>query len=96
VTSEVGDISKRGLVEFEMQNLLSSNMMEWLQFCDHCVVRKTHRLKFDTGNMCQVDPLSMLMKTCEVRRKLIIIREGIIPQYHRRLLKEGVDLYLEK
>lgn len=37
------------LVELKKQNLLNCGKVDKLEFCDHCILGKSHRLKFGTG-----------------------------------------------
>ncbi|XP_027368866.1 uncharacterized protein LOC113874851 [Abrus precatorius] len=58
-------ISERGLVELNKQKPLGDDRMEKLEFCGHCIMGKSYRLKFETS-MYPVDHLSMLTRTCGV------------------------------
>ena len=45
----LGHVSERGLHELEKQNLLGGDKLDKLEFCDHCVLGKSHRISFGTG-----------------------------------------------
>nr|KYP64673.1 Retrovirus-related Pol polyprotein from transposon TNT 1-94 [Cajanus cajan] len=45
----LGHVSERGLIELEKQNLLKGDKLDKLEFCEHCVLGKSHRVKFGTG-----------------------------------------------
>ena len=45
----LGHVSERGLHELEKQNLLGGDKLDKLEFCDHCVLGKSHRITFGTG-----------------------------------------------
>ncbi|XP_027340957.1 uncharacterized protein LOC113854254 [Abrus precatorius] len=52
----LGHISERDLVELNKQKLLGDDRMEELEFCDHCILGKSHRLKFETGKHASSRP----------------------------------------
>jgi hypothetical protein len=41
-------VSKKGLIELKKQNLLNSDKLDKLYLCEHCVLGKSHRVKFGT------------------------------------------------
>ena len=45
----LGHISEKGLIELEKQHLLMGDKLHKLEFCDQCVLGKSHRVKFGTG-----------------------------------------------
>jgi len=45
----LGHVSERGLVELVKQGLLRKNKLDKLEFCEHCVLGKQHRVKFGSG-----------------------------------------------
>ncbi|WVZ07194.1 hypothetical protein V8G54_020540 [Vigna mungo] len=45
----MGHISEKGLEELEKQNLLLGDKLQKLDFCDHCVLGKSHRIPFGKG-----------------------------------------------
>ena len=45
----LGHVNERGLVELEKQNLLNGNKLDKLEYCDHCILSKSHRVKFGTS-----------------------------------------------
>ncbi|RZB53427.1 Retrovirus-related Pol polyprotein from transposon TNT 1-94 [Glycine soja] len=45
----LGHVSERGLHELEKQNLLGGDKLDKLEFCDHCVLGKSHRISFGIG-----------------------------------------------
>ena len=45
----LGHVSERGLHELEKQNLLGGDKLDKLEFCDHFVLGKSHRISFGTG-----------------------------------------------
>ncbi|WVZ12067.1 hypothetical protein V8G54_016597 [Vigna mungo] len=45
----MGHISEKGLEELEKQGLLMGDKLHKLDFCDHCVLRKSHRIPFGKG-----------------------------------------------
>ncbi|RDX86307.1 hypothetical protein CR513_32380, partial [Mucuna pruriens] len=55
---KLGHVSERGLVELEKQNLLTSDKLDKLGFCDYCILGKSHGIKFGSGCMFLVDPLT--------------------------------------
>jgi len=44
-----GHVSENGLHELEKQNLLGGDKLDKLEFYDHCVLGKSHRISFRTG-----------------------------------------------
>jgi len=42
-------ISESNLMELEKKNRLEGYQMERMEFCDHCVLEKSHKLKFETS-----------------------------------------------
>ncbi|WVZ00942.1 hypothetical protein V8G54_027011 [Vigna mungo] len=45
----MGHISEKGLEELEKQDLLLGDKLQKLDFCDHCVLGKSHRIPFGKG-----------------------------------------------
>ncbi|WVZ23807.1 hypothetical protein V8G54_002351 [Vigna mungo] len=45
----MGHISEKGLEELEKQGLLLGDKLQKLDFCDHCVLGKSHRIPFGKG-----------------------------------------------
>ncbi|WVZ05356.1 hypothetical protein V8G54_018702 [Vigna mungo] len=45
----MGHISEKGLEELEKQDLLLGDKLQKLDFCDHCVLGKSHRIPFGRG-----------------------------------------------
>lgn len=45
----IGYISKKGLHYLHKQNLLNDDKIDSLDFCDHCVLGKQHKLSFSTS-----------------------------------------------
>ncbi|WVZ11552.1 hypothetical protein V8G54_016082 [Vigna mungo] len=45
----MGHISEKGLEELEKQDLLLGDKLQKLDFCDHCVLGKSHRILFGKG-----------------------------------------------
>ena len=45
----LGHVSERGLQELGKQKLLCGDKVEQLPFCDHCVMGKARRVRFNTG-----------------------------------------------
>ncbi|KAL5554210.1 hypothetical protein UlMin_041611 [Ulmus minor] len=45
----LGHVSERGLKELSNQSLLCGDSVGKLEFCEHCIVGKQSRLKFNTG-----------------------------------------------
>ena len=46
---KLGHVSEKGLVELEKQQLLMGDKLQKLDFCDQCVLGKSHRVQFGTG-----------------------------------------------
>ena len=42
----LGHVSERGLVELAKQGLLGKEKLDKLEFCEHCILGKQHRVKF--------------------------------------------------
>jgi len=42
-------ISEKGLVELHNRNMLGGDKMKWLEYCDHYILGKSHKLKFETS-----------------------------------------------
>jgi len=49
VAFEIGHVSERGLVELAKQGLLGKDKLDKLEFCEHCILGKQHRVKFGNG-----------------------------------------------
>jgi len=45
----LGHVSERGLVELPKQGLLGKDKLDKLEFCEHCILGKQHRVKFGSG-----------------------------------------------
>jgi hypothetical protein len=45
----LGHVSEKGLIELEKQNLLNGDKLNKLEFCDQCVLGKSHRVSFGCG-----------------------------------------------
>ncbi|WVZ02271.1 hypothetical protein V8G54_023077 [Vigna mungo] len=45
----MGHISEKGLEELEKQDLLLGDKLQKLDFCDHCVLGKSHKIPFGKG-----------------------------------------------
>jgi len=45
----LGHVSERGLVELAKQVLLGKDKLDKLEFCEHCILDKQHRVKFCSG-----------------------------------------------
>jgi len=45
----LGHVSERGLVELAKQGLLGKDKLDKLEFCEHCIRGKQHRVKFGSG-----------------------------------------------
>lgn len=45
-------MSERGLTELSKHGLLSGEKSEKLNFCEHCVFGKQHKIKFNTTVHC--------------------------------------------
>ena len=45
----LGHVSERGLVEQAKQGLLGKDKLDKLEFCEHCILGKQHRVKFGSG-----------------------------------------------
>lgn len=45
----LGHVSERGLVELAKQGLLGKDKLDKLEFCEHCILGKQHRVKFGSG-----------------------------------------------
>ena len=45
----LGHVSEKGLIELEKQKLLTGDKLNKLEFCDQCVLGKSHRIRFSSG-----------------------------------------------
>ena len=45
----LGHISEKGLIKLEKQKLLTGDKLNKLEFCDQCVLGKSHRVSFSSG-----------------------------------------------
>jgi 5'-3' exoribonuclease 2 len=42
-------VREKGLIELEKNKLLNSNKLNKLEFCDQCVLGKSHKVNFSSG-----------------------------------------------
>jgi len=45
----LGHVNERGLVDLSKQGLLGNDKLDKLEFCDHCIQCKQHRVKFGSS-----------------------------------------------
>nr|KYP49222.1 hypothetical protein KK1_029061 [Cajanus cajan] len=45
----LGHVSEKGLVKLGKQNLLNGDILDKLDFCDHCILGKSLKVKFETS-----------------------------------------------
>jgi len=45
----LGHVSERGLVEQAKQGLIGKDKLDKVEFCEHCILGKQHKVKFGSG-----------------------------------------------
>lgn len=58
--ARMGHLSEKGLRQLSKQNLLGGDQITHLQFCENCVLGKSHKVGFDTAKHTTQAPLDYL------------------------------------